>query len=417
MRMFKVALLVSSLLLPAISAAAQEPVTLKYWSAGGGADSMEEQRVQEQIALFEKAHPNIKIDMQHIPYDALHDKLVTAIAAGDAPDLSWGLAEWFGELYRMGALEDLTAAGANWPDKENIYPNVMSSLMVGDKLYAMPHYLGIRALLYHEETLKKAGVAVPKTWAELIEAAIKIKEATGQYGFGIAATGPRSPQEVIMFLAQSGVSIAERQADGKFKNTWNDDPAKLAKAAEVFAFYEDLVDKGAIAPEAASWGYEQEDTNMSLNLYAMGINGPWMRERVAANPETMKDIKIAAPPYNTVPATFFEINPFYVYKSKYPKETWEFVTFLSGKQFQEAVHPDNSPRSDVVSDNQWGRDFMALAPTGIVFPPVSLGQVLRHMEESIGRATLKKEDPTAIAKWLSDAINDDLKQSGELSGS
>ena len=61
-----------------------------------------------------------------------------------------------------------------------------------------------------------------------------------------------------------------------------------------------------------------------------------MESREQQNPETMKDVAITAPPYKEKPATFFEINPFYVFKAgKHPKETWGFVAFMNGKPFQE----------------------------------------------------------------------------------
>ena len=85
--------------------------------------------------------------------------------------------------------------------------------------------------------MKAAGLAAPpKTWDELIADAKAIKAKTGKFGFGIAGTGVRSPQELILYLAQNNLAIAERKADGKYTNTWLDDKAKL-KAAEVFAFY------------------------------------------------------------------------------------------------------------------------------------------------------------------------------------
>jgi ABC-type glycerol-3-phosphate transport system substrate-binding protein len=221
-----------------------------------------------------------------------------------------------------------------------------------------------------------------------------------------------------MYLAQNGVSLAERQPDGKYRNTWLDDKAKLAKATEVFAFYKSLIKEGAINPDGASWGWEEEDTNFALGQYAMVIDGAWMESQEAHHPDAMKDVAIAAPPYKAQPATFFEINPFYVYKAgKHPKETWDFVTFMTGKTFQAAVRSNNSPRSDVTSDTKWGKGFTSLASTGVVFPPVSLGAITRDMIGSLGRTLLKDEDPEAVAKWLASSINKDLKQSGELSGS
>jgi multiple sugar transport system substrate-binding protein len=397
--------------------AAADPVTLHFWVAWTP-EATDAIAAKKEIGDYEAAHPNVKIDVQNITYDAMHDKLLTALAGGDAPDLSWGLPEWLGELSRMGALRDMTEEAKSWPDRSAIYPTVIDALTIDGHLLAMPHYLGIRALLVHEDMLKAAGIAAPpKSWDELVADSQAIKQKTGKFGFGIAGTGVRSPQELIMYLAQNGVSLADRQADGKYKNTWLDDKAKLAKATEVFAFYKSLLGKGVINPDGASWGWEEEDTNFSLGQYAMVIDGAWMESREKQSPEPMKDVAISAPAYKEKPATFFEINPFYVFKAgKHPMETWDFVAFMNGKAFQEAVHPNNSPRSDVTTDSKWGKGFTVLAPTGVVFPPVPLGAVTRDMTESLGRTLLKNEEPEAVARWLAASINKDLKQSGEFSG-
>ena len=101
---------------------------------------------KQQIADYEKSHPGIKIDVQNINYDAMHSKLLTALAGGDAPDVSWGVPEWMGELLRMGALRDLTEDAKSWADEKATYPNVIDALTIDGHLMAMPHYLGIRAL-------------------------------------------------------------------------------------------------------------------------------------------------------------------------------------------------------------------------------------------------------------------------------
>ncbi|WP_395678797.1 ABC transporter substrate-binding protein [Inquilinus sp.] len=417
MRMLKIGLMLAALLLPAVPAAA-EPVTLRFWVAWDPTQAATQATI-DHIAAFQQAHPDIRIETQNIAYGALHDKLMTALAGGDAPDISWGLPEWFGELSRMDALLDVTPYAADWADSAAIYPNVIDALTIDGKLMAMPHYLGIRALLVHDDMLKQAGIAgPPKTWDELIAAAAKIKAATGKYGFGIAGTGVRAPQELIMYLAQNDVAIARRQADGGYRNSWADDPAELARATAVFAFYRRLLDEGAIPPEAAGWGYEEEDSNFALGKYAMVVDGAWMQERAQQNPQAMADVSIAAPPYGARPATFFEINPFYLFKSsKHPQELWAFASFMTGKPFQAASRSATSVRTDVVAADRWGHGFVSLAPTGVVFPPVALGRITRAMEESIGRVLLKQEDPAAVAAWLGAQINRALRQSGELSPS
>jgi len=396
------------------AAHAADPVTLHFWVAWDPqmADGI---AAKQQIADYEKSHPGITIDVQNITYDALHSKLLTALAGGDAPDLSWGVPEWMGELSRMGALRDLTEDAKTWADEKAIYPNVIDALSIDGHLAAVPHYLGIRALLYHQDVLTAAGIsAPPKTWDELLADAKAIKAKTGKFGFGIAGSGVRSPQELIMYLAQNGVSLAERQPDGKYKNTWLDDQAKLAKATEVFAFYKSLIKEGAINPDGASWGWEEEDTNFALGQYAMVVNGSWMGGRLTTNPKEMADVRVTAPPAGRKAATFFEVAPYYIFKGKHPKEPWEFASFLMSKDYQTAVYRDRSPRSDVQGDVIWGKPFTALAPIGVGFPPVALGAITRDMEDSIGRVLLKNEDPKAVADWLGKQVNKSLKQNGEL---
>ncbi|GGI46543.1 hypothetical protein GCM10008018_17620 [Paenibacillus marchantiophytorum] len=397
------------------TAAAAKPVTLQFWAAWSP-NSDEEVKTKAQIKKFEETHPNIKIDVQLITFDVMHDKLIAAINAGNAPDLSWGLSEWFGEFNKMDALADLSASFNAWSDKDKIYKNVVDSLSVNGKLKALPQYLGIRALLYHENMLKKAGYdAPPKTWDELIAMSDKVKSSNGKEAFGIAATGVRSPQELLSLLAQNDLEIAKKQTDGKFKNTWQENPDELKRAGEVFQFYKDLLAKGVVKSEAKTWGWQEEDTNFAQGQYAMVVNGPWIEGRSKENPEEMKDVKVAAPPFKKKAATFLEVSPLYIYKAKHEKETFEFASYIMGKEWQTAIRPTNSPRSDVISDSPWGKGFTDLAATGVVFPSVSLGGITKDLEDSIARALIKNDPVETVAKWLSDAINADLKKSGELS--
>lgn len=392
------------------------PIALNFWAAwdptkSDGIEGM------HQVKLFEAAHPDIKINVQVIAFDALHDKLITSVVGGAAPDISWGLVEWLGELNRMGALADLTAQMNAWPDKRQIYPNALAALTISGKLRAVPNYLGLRALLVHTTMLQQAGVAAPpKTWAELLADAPKIKSATGKPAFGIAGTGVRSPQELIMFLAQNGVKIAVSAKGGKFRNDWANNPAEMKRATEVFTFYQTLANTGAIDPTAAGWGYDEEDSEFAQDRYAMVVNGSWMSERVVENPKAMADLAIVPPPYNTTPATFFEVNPFFVFKGPHEASAWEFAQFLMSKEYQTAVDKDRSPRMDVVGDGIWGRNFTSLTPIGVVFPPVPLGAITQSMEDSVGRVLLKHEPPAQVAAWLGRAINKALRQSGQFGG-
>lgn len=394
-----------------------KPVTLNMWAA---LDSTEQsKKTLAKIEAFNSLQKEVQVKVQVISYDVMHDKLIAAINAGNTPDLTWGLSEWFGELNAMDALADMTSYIKQWSDKDKIFPNVLEAVTVGGKVKALPNYLGIRAFLYHKDMLAAAGFnAPPKTWEDLLKMAPVIKEKTGKESFGIAGKGVRSPQELMMYLAQNGLAIAEHQADGKFKNTWANNPEQLKKAAEVFKFYQDLLAAKAIKSDAKTWGWEEEDQNFALGQYAMVVNGPWIEGRAKDNPATMKDVEISAPIYKEKPATFLEVAMLFPFKSDHLDATWKLASYLLGKDYQTEInYSGNSPRSDVEATNKWGKDFLALAPQGQVFPPVSLGGITTSLQDSLARALLKNDKPEDVAKWLSGAINESLKKTGELSGS
>ena len=187
---------------------------------------------------------------------------------------------------------------------------------------------------------------------------------------------------------------------------------------EVLTLYQTMLAKGVIAPNATSWGWEEEDNNFALGQYAMVMDGSWMHLHEAQYPDSMRDVQIAPPPRLAKAATYFEVNPIYVYKaSPHPKEAFEFASFLDSKDYQSAARPDDSPRQDVAGTDKWGTEFAKLTPIGEALPPIALGQVSRDMQDAIGRVLLRHQDPASVAAWFGRAINKDLRQSGELASS
>ncbi|UOQ86977.1 ABC transporter substrate-binding protein [Gracilibacillus salinarum] len=391
-------------------------ITLEYWVgwSPGEENAIESKKLIEQ---YEKENPNININIQELNYDMIHDKLVTGITAGDVPDLSWGLGEWVADLNGMGGLMDLTGYVNEWNDKENIQQSSLDALTINDKLVGLPYQTGARALLVHENMLKDTGInKVPETWDELIRIGKEYNENTGKYLYGMTGTSVRAPQEMIGYFAQQGVEIASESENGKFRNTWNDNPKELEAATKVFAFYQDLIENKVVDPNAKTWDWETADTNFATGTYAMEVVGNWMQERESSNPETMKDVSVTVPPYGEEPATFLEVKPIFIFKqSEHPEEAWKFAQFLLSKEFQEKVQSANTPRTDVVEDTKWGNGFKDLGEIGVSFPPVPMGNITKNMEDALAKVIQNNEKPKEVAKWLSDEINKSLKTSGVLS--
>lgn len=370
----------------------------------------------EQIKKFEET-TGIKVNQTNFTYDMLHEKILTAAAGGNVPDLIWGLPEYVGEFYNMGIVEDLTDRFNDWEDKDALSEAVVNAMTIDGKIVGIPYEMTVRAYLTHENDLIAANTKIPETWDDLM-AQTGYKDANGKYLTELACTGVRSAQELLVYLAQYDLEIASAQDDGKYKNTWKDNKDELEKAEKVFQMYKNLVDKGIIDENCKNWGWEETDENFATGITSSYVSGNWLAEREASNPDTMNDVKVTAIPYpaDGHEATYMECKPLFVMADSKNKDgAFKLAEAFCSKEWQTAAFADRSPRSDVSTDSKWSKDFQALSDKGITFPPVTLGGVTQAMQDAIAKVLQEGETPKAAAEWLSDTVNASLSDSGELS--
>lgn len=372
-------------------------------------------------AQFEKfAQDNgYTVNVTYLTYDMIHEKIIASAAGGNLPDVVYGLPEYVGEFNRMGILADLTEQWAAWPDRDKVSDAVKAAMSVGDTIIGFPYEATVRAYLVHDDLLAEAGVDVPTTWEDVLAVGDTVEQATGSSFFGMAGAGVRSPQELIVYLAQNGLEIAELQEDGKFRNTWNEDPAKATKAAEVFAFYQELLSSGAADPNSATFGWEETDDRFVTGLTATYVTGNWLEERETDFADTMGDISVHAipKPAGGVDATYLEAKPMFVMKDgKNPEGAKQLAQAIASEEWQKAAYPARSALNTVSTDSKWSRDFSKLVEYGVTFPPVTVSEITQNMIDALAKALQEQKSPEETAAWLSDAINASLERSGELSG-
>lgn len=382
------------------------------WTDG----AVTEEESMKQIEAFEE-ETGITVNQTNFTYDMLHEKILTAAAGGNVPDLIWGLPEYIGEFYNMGILEDLTDRFNAWEDKDALSDAVVNAMSIDGKVVGIPYEMTVRAYLTHGNDLTAAGIETPATWEDLM-AQTDYYSNNGKYLTEVAATGVRSAQELLVYLAQYDLEIATAQDDGKYKNTWNENPDELEKAAKVFQMYKDLIDNGIIDPNCANYGWEETDENFATGIVSSYVTGNWLAEREESNPDIMGDIAVNPIPYPSDghQATYMECKPLFILAdSKNKDDAFELAKAFCSYDWQSAAFADRSPRSDVSTDSKWSKDFQALSDTGITFPPVTLGGITQAMQDALAMVLQEGEEPAAAAEWLGNAVNDSLADSGELS--
>ena len=122
--------------------------TVKFWGMGN-----EGEMVKSLIAEFERRNPDIKVDVQQIPWTAAHEKLLTAFAGESTPDVCQLGNTWLPEFTVLEALEPLdpfihTSSVVQIPD---YFEGVMKTNIIDSIVYGIPWYVDTRVVFYRKE--------------------------------------------------------------------------------------------------------------------------------------------------------------------------------------------------------------------------------------------------------------------------
>jgi multiple sugar transport system substrate-binding protein len=151
-------------------------------------DGIEVQPIEEEVlqGFTEQFGKTVSIEFNPDTYD---DKLLTGLAAGNAPDvfLWWN----FPKLVARNGLEDLTpyTTGSSPLDTSIYYQEILNMNRVGEGLYGLPKDFTPRAYFFNKKMFDDAGIDYPTadwTWNDLQEMAIALTSGEGvdkAYGF------------------------------------------------------------------------------------------------------------------------------------------------------------------------------------------------------------------------------------------
>lgn len=158
-----------------VTVQAQDPTTVRVLTMQQAAMTPEE--MQAVADEFNAANPGTVVELEFVSYDALHDKIVTAMATEPPPyDAILIDVIWYPEFAQAGYLAEVTDRVTD-EQRENIFQSAWNVVTVDDKVYGMPWLLDTKYLFYNEAMLQQAGFETgPATWEELVEQAAAIKE-------------------------------------------------------------------------------------------------------------------------------------------------------------------------------------------------------------------------------------------------
>lgn len=163
--------------------------------------------VDQQLANFAKAYPNVKVSKEVIASDYL-TKIQTLIAGGNPPDVFYVDSLPARDLIEDKVLEPLNSLADKYKVNVNdFYPNLIKAYTGSDgKVYGLPKDHNTLVMFYSKEMFQKAGItAPPKTWEELRAAAEKLKAVAPADGAAIVAEP--AIERILPWIYQSGGTL------------------------------------------------------------------------------------------------------------------------------------------------------------------------------------------------------------------
>lgn len=295
-----------------------EPVTLEYWAWAPGS--------QEEVDAFNASHPDIQV--KHTDAgggETSSAKLITALRAGNAPDLALVENTSLPRMIVSGVPLDITDYVADV--QENFAPGSWEQTTFDGHTFAIPQDVGPMALLYRQDVFERFGIEPPVTWQDYRDAAETIKE--------------QDPSLTMASLSTDGwgwyAPVAAQAGDDWWSvegETWTVN-IDGDKSRQVMDFFQGMYDDGLIAADPIlTPTYNKQLNDGTMLTWPSAVWAPGVIEGVA--PSTAGKWALAPLPRWDAddPTVSFQGGSSVIVtsSSEHPEEAAEFAKWLNASE-------------------------------------------------------------------------------------
>lgn len=138
--------------------------------------------LEEQARKFEAKRPGVKISIEVVPWQAYPEKWTTSFAAGRMPDVTAGNINFALAMYDVGAIDRVDDVVQKLGGEKAFVGKPLEMLRYKGAQVALPFYSHARVLLFRKDWLEEKGLKPPRTWDELMKAAVAMTQPPNRYG-------------------------------------------------------------------------------------------------------------------------------------------------------------------------------------------------------------------------------------------
>ncbi|GLW72694.1 sugar-binding protein [Kitasatospora phosalacinea] len=321
-------------------------------SAGGGSNTIHvlvygdaSNKVEKQIVETFNKTSKVKVVLDTIPGADYQSKLNTIINTPQAPDIffNWGggSIQPYVKADLLLPLDDMIAADPGL--KSNFLSSVFNTAVIDGKSYGIPMRGTQPVLLFNnKKVLADAGLSVPKTWDELLNAVTVLKgKGITPFALGGGDQWPTLMWYEYVFDRVAGPELFQKALSGD-KTAWESPESKKA-----LGMLKQLVDAGAFGSNFDSVKFTDGGSPALLakGKAAFELMGSWAyATQQDASPDFAKN-DLGYSNFPSVPGgkgdpadLVGNTNNFYsvLKKTKHPKEAAEFLKLMYSDEFVKA---------------------------------------------------------------------------------
>jgi len=246
--------------------------------------------VETVVPMFER-ETGIKVKVEFTSWGEGWTKLMAAVASGEGPDVTQVGTTWVGALQATGAFKDLTDYIEYFGGPEKFLGGPWKTKGYNGKMYAVPWFADIRALVYRKDLMEKYDLPnPPETWGDLLYSAIFLKEK-GVMEYPVGLRGKGRGHYVGSFLWQNNTDIISKDGKKVLLDT--------EKAFESVKFWADMLSKYKVMSQGLSeMGHSEICVSFFNNKIAFMYPGPWFVLKVdrKISEQWLKEGKIGIAP-------------------------------------------------------------------------------------------------------------------------
>ena len=290
--------------------------------------------LNEVIPAFERLHPDIKIEWEHLGREDMRERMVVATAGGAGPDIIIDGNNLLGSRVATGLATPIDHYLETWELHDQVVTPHLG--VYQGKTYGIPFDTKAAPLAYRVDFFEESGLdssRPPQTWSEYLDAAKKITRISGDQVTRVGAEVPGSLSSHVRFfnvlLQQNGGQLLDETLT---KVDFNNE-----LGAETLRWLRDLVQ--SVTPI----GYELPQLSYRAGHVGMSFTEVSISRVLAPVPDVAEATAVALPLMKgdgltrrvaSGGGTGISISDHSAHKD----EAWTFVSFLMNIENQIAIH-------------------------------------------------------------------------------